>query len=341
MNAPPVVSSPAVTGPAVPSPVVSIVVPTRNRGHVLRRALEGIAAQTFGDFECLIVDDGSSAEVRASCTELLAGFGARFRLLASTPAGAPGTGPAAARNRGIRECRGEFITFCDDDDQWSAADHLDAAMQVMRQSPDRSFFFGDQRGQRDGKLTIESWYPGQTYLRPVGARALDRPAIYEVPRDTMHRFLGNFCPHLNTVLVRREVMERAGLFWEKAAFGEDWDMVMRLADNSQRFFHRPDPTVTFTSAVADSWFNDTPVLERSLLMMATAHHVRYRCRGRVLRAGARKAEAWHLRELGRLKAAQGEHREALSYALQALCTRPTPNAVLGLLRHGWRAISGH
>jgi glycosyltransferase involved in cell wall biosynthesis len=321
-------------------PVVSIVVPTRNRGHVLRRALDGIAAQTFADFECLIVDDGSSAEVRAICAELLAGFDARFRLLVSTPAGGPGTGPAAARNRGIRECRGEFITFCDDDDQWSAADLLDAAMRVMRQGPDRSFFFGDQQGQRDGKVMIESWYPGQTYLRPDAPRALDQPVVYEVPKETMSRFLGHFCPHLNTVLVRREVMERTGLFWEKAAFGEDWDMVMRLADVSQRFFYRPDPTVTFTSSVADSWFNDTPVLERSLLMMATAHHVRYRCRDGVLRAGARKAENWHLRELARLKAAEGEHRQALSYALQALCTRPTPNTALGVLRHGWQALTG-
>lgn len=320
-------------------PVVSVVVPTRNRGHVLRRALEGLAAQTFTEFECLIVDDGSTDEMRQIYASILEDFDDRFRFMVSTPAGGPGTGPAAARNRGIRDSRGEFITFCDDDDQWSAADHLDAAMRVMRQGADRSFFFTNQEGRRDGRVTIPDWYPGQDFLRD-GPRVLDQPVIHEVPKATMTRFLGNYCPHLNTVLVRREVMEQAGGFWERAIFGEDWDMVMRLADVSQRFYYRPEATVTFTSAVANSWFNDTPLVERSLLMITAAHHVRYTCRDRSLQVGARKAEGWHLRQLARMKADKGHHGAALSYMMQALWIRPTPKAAIDALRHGWQAVTG-
>ena len=166
------------------SPLVTIVVPTRNRAHLLQRALAGIAAQSFTDYECLVVDDGSTAEARAAYAGIVGAFDHRFRFLTSLAADVPPTGPSCTRNRGIREGAGQFVAFCDDDDEWIAADHLETAIRVLREGPDRTLFFSNMEGRRDGNVTIPDWYPGQTALR-AGPLALDRPAVHEVPRTTL------------------------------------------------------------------------------------------------------------------------------------------------------------
>jgi len=89
---------------------VSVIVPLYNKAPYVRRALDSVAAQTFGDFELIVVDDGSTDE-GASVVE---SFGdGRVRLIRQE-----NTGPGAARNRGINEARGEVLAFLDADDEW-------------------------------------------------------------------------------------------------------------------------------------------------------------------------------------------------------------------------------
>ena len=89
------------------SPIISIIMPLYNKRPYVRRAIESVQKQTFNDWELIIIDDGSTdgsaSEVPLNET--------RIRLIRQENAG-----PAAARNRGIREARGEFITFLDADD---------------------------------------------------------------------------------------------------------------------------------------------------------------------------------------------------------------------------------
>jgi glycosyltransferase involved in cell wall biosynthesis len=92
-----------------PQPEVSVYLPTRNRTHLLREAIESVLAQTFSGFELLIVDDGSDD---ASALESLSCMDPRIRMFRhEQPRGAP-----AARNYAIREARGRFLTGLDDDD---------------------------------------------------------------------------------------------------------------------------------------------------------------------------------------------------------------------------------
>src|SRR5262245_38133059 len=92
-------------------PVVSVVIPAFQAGHEIGAALASVFAQTFRDFEVIVVNDGSP-----DVTELdvaLAPYRSRIRYLAQR-----NKGPAAARNRGIREARGRYIAFLDADDEW-------------------------------------------------------------------------------------------------------------------------------------------------------------------------------------------------------------------------------
>lgn len=89
---------------------VSIVVPLYNKRQCVRRTLDSIAAQTFADFEVLVVDDGSSdggAHIVANYAD------PRFRLITQRNAG-----PGAARNRGVAEAKGDLLAFLDADDEW-------------------------------------------------------------------------------------------------------------------------------------------------------------------------------------------------------------------------------
>ena len=96
------------TTDASPSPLFSVIVPTFGRAAFLRDALDSIAAQTVGDFECIVVDDCSPDPVALSVND------ARFRLVRHRS----NTGPAAARNTGLDAAIGQYVCFLDDDDLW-------------------------------------------------------------------------------------------------------------------------------------------------------------------------------------------------------------------------------
>jgi glycosyltransferase involved in cell wall biosynthesis len=104
-------------------PTVTIVVPTFARPAYLQQALTSVALQTFPDWECLIVDDASGEAVEPPADP-------RFRLIERGTNG----GPAAARNTGLTEARGRFITFLDDDDLLTPV-RMHAAMQIAQASP--------------------------------------------------------------------------------------------------------------------------------------------------------------------------------------------------------------
>ncbi|HKQ99575.1 MAG TPA: glycosyltransferase family 2 protein [Pyrinomonadaceae bacterium] len=89
---------------------VSIVIPLYNKAPYVRRALDSIAAQTFSDFEVIVVDDGSTDEG----PQIVKEYGdARVRLITQANAG-----PGPARNAGIALAQGELTAFLDADDEW-------------------------------------------------------------------------------------------------------------------------------------------------------------------------------------------------------------------------------
>ena len=96
---------------ATGTPTVSVVLPTYNRAHLLPRAIESVLAQTYTDFELIVVDDGSGDDTPA----VMARYDdPRVRYVRYEP----NQGANHARNVGIREARGPFISFQDSDDDW-------------------------------------------------------------------------------------------------------------------------------------------------------------------------------------------------------------------------------
>ena len=112
-----------------PAPSISIVIPTYNRAGTIERALDSVFAQTFQDFEVIVVDDGS----RDATRERVALYGDRVRYIYQENQGC-----SAARNRGIAEARGAFVAFLDSDDEWLPL-KLDVQVRYLETHPEVDF----------------------------------------------------------------------------------------------------------------------------------------------------------------------------------------------------------
>jgi len=121
-------------------PTVSIIIPTYNRPDYLIEAVASVLAQTYQDFEIIVVDDGSGDETKSRFAE----------FVAKTPAAQGRTffyeqknsGSAIARNRGIFYSKGEYIAFLDSDDLWYP-NKLEKQVKILDENPDIGVVYTD------------------------------------------------------------------------------------------------------------------------------------------------------------------------------------------------------
>ncbi len=123
----------------------SIIIPVFNAERSLEKCLDSIQSQTYGDFEVLMIDDGSTDNSFSIC-ESYAESDPRFRLLHQE-----NSGPSAARNRGLREARGRCICFVDSDD-YVLPDYLEKLADKAESSGAEIIFFGYHDVDREGNI---------------------------------------------------------------------------------------------------------------------------------------------------------------------------------------------
>lgn len=312
-------------------PRVSIVIPTRNRSQWLERNLLAVAAQDFEAFEVIVVDDGSSQDHLDSYAALKAKLGDRFIFQFPACANAPGTGPSAARNRGINAARGEYIAFCDDDDYWATADHLSLAVQTMDQQQ-ADLYFANMRGLLGDEVKIPEWFPDCPWLRQ-GKRVHESHAIYQVPLASLTRAMASHYPHLNTVMIRQTTLQKAGLFWERIRFAEDVNLLLRVADISQVILFRDEPVPVFNLSPRESAFSCVTQMEQALTSIHMTQHVYALARQRSVKRCARQLESWQYRRLANLLREQGAPGQARAFAWRAWACLPSLGNAKQLVRH--------
>ena len=127
-------------------PFFSIIIPIYNASATLPRCLKSVTAQSFSDYEVLLVDDGST-DASASVCRSLCGGDARFRYLHQE-----NQGPSAARNAGLDLARGQWICFVDSDDA-VAPDYLSALYERIEREGCDCVFMGYRRISADGTVT--------------------------------------------------------------------------------------------------------------------------------------------------------------------------------------------
>lgn len=133
---------------------LSIIIPVYNKVRYLSTLLEQIRAQTFRDFECLLIDDGSTDGSGAVCDEF-AGLDARFRVFHI-----PNGGVSHARNVGLDHAAGEHITFIDSDDG-VCPDHLENLIRCITESHADLVISGFEKVTAEGSV-VRTVVPRQT-----------------------------------------------------------------------------------------------------------------------------------------------------------------------------------
>jgi glycosyltransferase involved in cell wall biosynthesis len=181
-----------------------------------------VLGQSYTDFEVLVVDDGSMDDTAG----VVSGFS--DRRVRYVPL-ARNTGPGAARNVGIRMARGKFLAFQDSDDEWLPS-KLAKQMAAFTQGSARlGMVYSDmQRVEADGTATYFA-APG---LRP--SRLID-PAT---------RFYQAHNLGIQSTVIKREVMEKAGCFNEELPAFEDMELLIRLSKWGD-FQHLREPLVKY------------------------------------------------------------------------------------------------
>ncbi len=208
---------------------VSVVVPLYNKAPWVRRSLDSIAAQTFSDFEVIVVDDGStdgSGEVVADYPD------PRFRLVRQANAG-----PGAARNRGIAEARGEFVAFLDADDEW------------LPRFLERNLAALEAAGPRVAVAVCGYFeYPSGISRDRQWRRRGIRDGVLEVGPQLSPLQLVHALAYMNpwATVARRQVLEKHGGFFSRTRclYGEDAFLWLKVLLNEQVLF-RTEPLVRF------------------------------------------------------------------------------------------------
>jgi glycosyltransferase involved in cell wall biosynthesis len=151
-------------------PKVSIILPTYNRADTIIRAIKSVQAQTFQDWELIVVDDGSSDETAS----LLVGIEPRMTVIRQA-----NRGFTEARNTGIRAARGSYIAFLDSDDEF-LPHHLELGVAFLDSYTTESFLstelledFGHGRRINHYRIETSDWYPRKA--ASIGSHRLDLP----------------------------------------------------------------------------------------------------------------------------------------------------------------------
>ena len=190
---------------------VSIIVPAYNISQHIQETLDSILAQTFTDYEIIIINDGSPDT--AELERVLEPYKGRFVYLKQ-----PNRGVSAARNHGIRHARADYIAFLDGDDLWKP-EFLKKQVEAMQRDPSLDLIY------TDSIIFGPTPSAGRRYME---LNPSERPV-------TLESLLARRANVITScVLARRSAILDAGLFDEDYRYSEDFDLWCRMASLGKR-----------------------------------------------------------------------------------------------------------
>jgi glycosyltransferase involved in cell wall biosynthesis len=203
-------------------PDVSIIIPVYQCARYLGEALDSVYAQTFTNYEVILVNDGSDdSEEIERC---LASRGNRVTYLKQK-----NRGPSAARNAGLLVARGRYVAFLDADDYWEP-NHLAEQIAFINRAPGIDLAYADAFLIEDGvQLAGRTFMARRTFMEEI-------PSSGEV---TFEGLLDERCTVLlSSVVARRQAVMAVGMFDESLRYAEDYDLWLRMAKRGARLAYQ-------------------------------------------------------------------------------------------------------
>jgi hypothetical protein len=182
-------------------PLVSVIIPTYNRGWALQEAIDSVLTQDYKDFELIVVDDGSTDNTR----DILDSYGPNLVVLRQV-----NKGVSAARNRGIAAADGQLVAFLDSDDIWLHR-KLSRQVEFFKATPDAVV-----------NQTEEIWIRNGIRVNPKTRHRKPSGMIFE-------RSLELCLVSPSAVMIQKALFDVVGVFDEKLPACEDYDLWLRIS----------------------------------------------------------------------------------------------------------------
>lgn len=182
-------------------PLVSVIIPTYNRGWILQEAIDSVLEQNFDDYELIVVDDGSVDNTPT----ILKSYGKKITVLRQ-----PNQGVSVARNHGIEAASGGLIAFLDSDDLW-----------LPRKLSTQVKFFAD-RPQAVIAQTEERWFRNGVRINPKKRHHKFSGMIFK-------RSLALCLVSPSAVMIKKSLFSTVGVFDESLPACEDYDLWLRIS----------------------------------------------------------------------------------------------------------------
>lgn len=197
------------------SPAVTVVIPAYNAARYIGQALDSVKAQTFSDYEVIVVNDGSSDS--GDLEQVL-----RSHPLPIIYLKQENKGVSAARNAAIAIGRGQFYAQLDADDQW-LPDYLEVQLEILNDEPDVALVYPN------ATIIVDDSNAGVEFMQVS-------PSEGEVNFKSLIR---QKCTVMTCVTARMEAIKQAGMFDAGLRSCEDFDLWLRIIKNNGRItYHR-------------------------------------------------------------------------------------------------------
>ena len=179
---------------------ISVVIPTFNRKHVLKRALDSVESQTKRPFEIIVIDDGSIDGTQEWMKEHYPSVKFIYQK---------NHGVSSARNRGIEISKGSWVAFLDSDDEW-ISEKLEQQEQLIMDNPGSMVCHANEIWIRNG-VRVNQMKKHEKHGGDIFEKCLDICRISP-----------------SSVMIKKEVFDRIGLFDESLRVCEDYDLWLRI-----------------------------------------------------------------------------------------------------------------
>ena len=298
-------------------PSVSIIIPACNAFGTIEECLESVAAQTFRDYEVIVIDDASRDNTVETVTDWINGRQKENWQVIQNDVNA---GPARARNRGISSAQGQWIAFLDADDAW-LPEKLDVQMNAAANRPE-----------------IEMWCGASVRLgsgENAGVKeAYCESGDFRVKEITSAELAVSNPVVTSTVLVKKNALNEAGLFNEQFKGPEDYDLWIRLSVKN-RIAKICKPLCRYReyhgslSMDADAFLPQALAVIESAYAPGGALHGRFFC-------GRSRAKAYRYLSAAWTVSDRGDWPGALRHFVKSMCLWPLP--FCGVSGHRWMRL---
>lgn len=289
----------------MPEPVVSVVIPLYNARDVIRDTIESVFAQTYHDYEIVVIDDGSTD----GSGDVLRAYGDRLRYIQQ-----PNGGVAQARNRGIAASLGRYIALLDHDDLWEP-DKLAKQVAVLDEQPAVGMVVTDV-----------------SHIDRAGRPMNQLGPAYQPQHEFARLFVQGFVPTPSATLIRTAILRAVGGFDEQfnSAGMDDHELWTRIAATTT-IAGLPEPLTYHRNREikpADIALGHRPLLIEKLMARFSQDQEK--------RQYLQRERAFYLADQGKYLIKGGRRQEGRSVLLQGL------KLSLGegkSLKAAWRCVS--